>query len=309
MNKRSPFFYVGDKYKLMPQLSKYFPDAINNLIEPFCGGGSVFLNTDANSYLANDKNYYMIKLHELLKFYAHNRNSFFEEFESLIEKYNLSASFLGIYVPTELKKKYVKTYYAKYNKEGFLKAKSDFNIDKTNIILLYLLLIYGFNHMLRFNSSGDFNLPVGNVDYNKNVFNALNGYFDFVENENINFSNQDFAEFLENIKYKNGDFVYLDPPYLISACEYNKGWTEQNELVLLQLLDELNERGVKFALSNVFTHKGRSNVLLIEWSKKYHVYSVKSNYISYHDNTIKDTKEVLITNYLVEDGTNGKKEK
>lgn len=42
MNKRSPFFYVGDKYKLMPQLSKYFPDAINNLIEPFCGGGSVF---------------------------------------------------------------------------------------------------------------------------------------------------------------------------------------------------------------------------------------------------------------------------
>lgn len=163
--------------------------------------------------------------------------------------------------------------------------------------------------MLRFNSSGDFNLPVGNVDYNKNVFNALNGYFDFVENENINFSNQDFAEFLENIKYKNGDFVYLDPPYLISACEYNKGWTEQNELVLLQLLDELNERGVKFALSNVFTHKGRSNVLLIEWSKKYHVYSVKSNYISYHDNTIKDTKEVLITNYLVEDGTNGKKEK
>lgn len=309
MNKRSPFFYVGDKYKLMPQLSKYFPDAINNLIEPFCGGGSVFLNTNANSYLANDKNYYMVKLHELLKFYAHNRNSFFEEFESLIKKYNLSASFLGINVPTELKKKYVKTYYAKYNKEGFLKAKSDFNIDKTNIILLYLLLIYGFNHMLRFNSSGDFNLPVGNVDYNKNVFNALNGYFDFVENENINFSNQDFTEFLENIKYKNGDFVYLDPPYLISACEYNKGWTEQNELVLLQLLDKLNERGVKFALSNVFTHKGRSNVLLIEWSKKYHVYSVKSNYISYHDNTIKDTKEVLITNYLVEDGTNGKKEK
>lgn len=309
MNKRSPFFYVGDKYKLMPQLSKYFPDAINNLIEPFCGGGSVFLNTNATSYLANDKNYYMIKLHELLKFYAHNRNSFFEEFENLIKKYNLSASFLGINVPTELKKKYVKTYYAKYNKEGFLKAKSDFNIDKTNIILLYLLLIYGFNHMLRFNSSGDFNLPVGNVDYNKNVFNALNGYFDFVENENINFSNQDFTEFLESIKYENGDFVYLDPPYLISACEYNKGWTEQNELVLLQLLDKLNKRGVKFALSNVFTHKGRSNDLLIEWSKKYHVYSVKSNYISYHDNTIKDTKEVLITNYLVEDGTNGKKEK
>ncbi len=309
MSNRSPFFYVGDKYKLMPQLSKYFPNKINNLIEPFCGGGSVFLNTRANAYLSNDKNYYMIKLHKFLKSYANNRNAFFKEFENLIKKYNLSASFLGINVPIELKKKYVKTYYAKYNKEGFFKAKTDFNLDKSNMMLLYLLLIYGFNHMLRFNSSGDFNLPVGNVDYNKNVFNALNGYFDFIEKENIEFFNQDFTEFLESTEYENDDFVYLDPPYLISACEYNKGWTEQNELILLQLLDKLNEKGVKFALSNVFTHKGKSNDLLIEWSKKYHVYSVKSNYISYHDNTIKDTKEVLITNYIVEDEINEQKKK
>ncbi len=41
MNKkdtiRSPFFYVGDKYKLMPQLKSLFPDDINNYIEPFVG--------------------------------------------------------------------------------------------------------------------------------------------------------------------------------------------------------------------------------------------------------------------------------
>ncbi|GAA6850219.1 hypothetical protein CHC119_07120 [Helicobacter pylori] len=41
---RSPFFYVGDKYKLMPQLNKLFPNNINQFIEPFVGGGSVFLN-------------------------------------------------------------------------------------------------------------------------------------------------------------------------------------------------------------------------------------------------------------------------
>lgn len=300
MSKRSPFFYVGDKYKLMPQLSKYFPENINNLIEPFCGGGSVFLNTKANSYLSNDKNCYMIKLHEFLKSYANHRDDFFKNFEFLIKKYELSASFLSINVPIDLKKKYIKTYYARFNKKGFTQAKNDFNSDKNNLPLLYLLLIYGFNHMLRFNSSGDFNLPVGNVDYNKNVFNALNDYFDFVEKSNIKFYNEDFVDFLKDIDYQNGDFVYLDPPYLISACEYNKGWTEDNELCLLQLLDGLNNKGVKFALSNVFTHKGKSNILLIEWSKKYHVYSVKSNYISYHDNSIKDTKEVLITNYFVE---------
>ena len=58
---------------------------------------------------------------------------------------------------------------AKYNKEAYYKMRSDFNNDKDDMMLLYMLLIYGFNRMLRFNSKGDFNLPVGNVDFNKNV--------------------------------------------------------------------------------------------------------------------------------------------
>ena len=41
---------------------------------------------------------------------------------------------------------------------------------------LYLLLIYGFNHMIRFNRAGQFNLPVGNVDFNFNVEQALKDY-------------------------------------------------------------------------------------------------------------------------------------
>ena len=48
---------------------------------------------------------------------------------------------------------------------------------KNDLMKLYVLLIYGFNHMLRFNGSGEFNLPVGNVDYNKNVNKALHVYF------------------------------------------------------------------------------------------------------------------------------------
>lgn len=40
---RSPFFYVGDKYKLMPQLKELFPKDIDNYIEPFVGRGQLFL--------------------------------------------------------------------------------------------------------------------------------------------------------------------------------------------------------------------------------------------------------------------------
>ncbi|MDY6431149.1 MAG: Dam family site-specific DNA-(adenine-N6)-methyltransferase [Bacilli bacterium] len=295
---RSPFFYVGDKYKLMPQLINIFPKDINRLVEPFCGGGSVFINTPAAENLANDNNKWMIKLHEFLVKEAKNRDRFFNRVFKIIKDYGFSASYLGILAPDELKKKYVKTYYARFNKEAYAKLKADFNTDKSDLYKLYLLLIYGFNHMLRFNSAGDFNLPVGNVDFNNNVFKSLNAYFDFAMNHSVEFSCLDFRKFLKKLSLTESDFVYIDPPYLISSSEYNKNWTTKEEKELLNLIDELNSKGIRFALSNVLEHKGLKNDLLIEWSKKYKVYTVSSNYISYYDNSVKkDTIEVLITNY------------
>ena len=43
---RSPLFYVGDKYKLIKEIRSHFPSTIGRLIEPFVGGGSVFMNTN-----------------------------------------------------------------------------------------------------------------------------------------------------------------------------------------------------------------------------------------------------------------------
>lgn len=295
---RSPFFYVGDKYKLVPQLIQLFPRDINKLIEPFCGGGSVFLNIQAKEYLENDNNGWMIKLHNLFVKYSSKRKMFFNRLYKLINEYGLSASYLNILVPEQLKKEHVKTYYAVYNKEAYTKLKNDFNKDQTDLFKLYLLLVYGFNHMLRFNSSGKFNLPVGNVDFNKNVYIAINTYFDFASKHKPVFSSLDFRKFIKCLNFETNDFVYLDPPYLITSSEYNKEWTEKEEKDLLSILDELNSKNIKFALSNVLSHKGRINEILSNWSKKYNIYNITSNYISYFDNSIKkDTIEVLITNY------------
>ena len=52
--KRSPMFYVGDKYKLIKEIKQYFPKDINTFIEPFVGGGTVFLNVEAKKYILND---------------------------------------------------------------------------------------------------------------------------------------------------------------------------------------------------------------------------------------------------------------
>lgn len=295
--RRSPFFYVGDKFKLLPQLEENFPKNIDRFIEPFCGGGSVFLNTDANQYVLNDIDTYMIHLHEFLMSYSDKQDEFWIELKKYILKYNLSATFLNRNVPDDFRKEFKKTYLAKYNKEAYIKLRSDFNINKDNMMQLYMLLIYGFNRMLRFNSKGDFNLPVGNVDFNNNVVNALNNYFVYVADKDITFFNMDFQDFIENIKPTQNDFVYLDPPYLITFSEYNKLWNEDSEIRLINYLDKLDEKGIRFAVSNVLWHRKRYNGTFNEWAQKYNIVPIESNYISYHDNTEKDSIEVLVKNY------------
>lgn len=296
--KRSPLFYVGDKYKLMKQLVNFFPVEINNFYEPFTGGGTVFLNITAKKHFINDLDKHLVKIHSFLIESSGNPNKFFRDAEKLILKYNLSRSYKEDIVPPSLKKEWKKTYFAKFNKDGYDKLKTRVNnyIDNDPLVL-YLLLIYGFNRMLRFNGGGKFNLPVGNVDFNKNVVRALNGYFDSVCSKKIKITSKDFRKFLSEKKYRENDFVYLDPPYLISASEYNKFWDEKSETDLLDLADQLDKNGVKFALSNVTHYKGRKNTLLIKWMKKYKVHKIKSNYISYHNNAQKQISEVLVTNY------------
>lgn len=295
---RSPFFYVGDKYKLMPQLKSLFPDDIDNYIEPFVGGGSSFLNSSGKKYILNDIDENVIALHNELGKYANNSEELLEKIYNIIDYYGLSCSFKGKNVPEELKKKYVKTYYSKYNKEAYLRMRKDYNNNKDNTLLLYILLIYGFNHMIRFNSKGDFNLPVGNVDFNKNVYNALINYLDFRKNNEIIFENTDYQKFLNKIEFKEKDYVFLDPPYLISMSEYNKLWNDKKEVELCDFLDKLDQRGVKFGITNLIYHKGKENETFNNWSKKYNVYDIESNYISFNDNTIKkDSKEVFVTNY------------
>ena len=99
--------------------------------------------------------------------------------------------------------------------------------------------------------------------------------------------------------------MYCDPPYSISTGSYNdgkrgfNGWCFQDDIDLINLLDDLSAKGIKFAMSNVLIHKGKTNVILTEWSKKYTVHNLDCNYnnSSYHlKNTESETREVLITN-------------
>ena len=292
---RSPFFYTGDKYKLINELKNYFPKEIDKFIEPFVGGGSVFLNSNAKSFYENDIDKNIMSIHNFLSSFS-STDDLLNILFSKIEEYNFSCSYKGKTVPQELKSKYVKTYFAKHNADSYKKLKEKYNAsDRSDIADLYLLLIYGFNRMLRFNQKGEFNLPVGNVDFNQNVVEALTNYVN--NQKKIYWSNEDYKSFLSKIVTTENDFIYLDPPYLITSSEYNKFWRQKDDDELYSLLDEFTKKKIRFALSNVVTYKGKENIKLLKWAKKYNVYPVKSNYINYHDNSIKSFSEVLITNY------------
>lgn len=292
---RSPFFYVGDKYKLMPQLQRLFPTSIHTYIEPFVGGGSSFLNVKAQKYLLNDINSYLISLHKFLQ--NQNYHKLLKQLFALIESYNLSCSLKNILPPLALRNAFKKTYFARYNKDSYLKLRTDFNQNKSDMLRLYLLLIYGFNRMLRFNNKGDFNLPVGNVDFNANVSKALQIYLDFMQGKNIAFFNLNYEVFLQNISFTKNDFIYFDPPYSISGSEYNKLWNENAEIRLYKKLKELDSKGVKWGLTNLLHHKGKTNHFLAKFAKNYKSYPIQSNYISFNDNSIKkDSVEVYVSN-------------
>ncbi len=297
---RSPFFYVGDKYKLMPQLKELFPEEINTYYDVFCGGGSASININAKKIVMNDINKKIIQLHKHLQYASKDINSFISKMYDLIKYYGLSHSEKDVNKKIEkLKKIYAKTYFSKYNKQAYLRLRDDYNQDQTNINLLYLLLIYGFNHMIRFNRQEKFNLPVGNVDWNKNVTNAIKNYSSWYNNNEITITNgMDFENFIKSANLNCRDFLYFDPPYLITYSDYNKLWNEEEEKRLYSLLTQLDKKGIKWGLSNMLSHKGKYNNILFEWSRNYNEYKVESNYISRFDNSIKSNSiEIYVTNY------------
>lgn len=170
-------------------------------------------------------------------------------------------------------------------------------------ILLYTLILFGFNNQLRFNDNGEFNLPVGKRDFNTAIEAKLVRFLDALRQQDHEFQTKDFKQF-DFSGLTNNSLVYCDPPYLITTATYNEknGWNEQDELDLFHILDILNERGIKFALSNVLQHEGKENTLLRDWINQ-HRYIVHDLFMDYHYSNYQkkskkaESQEVLITNY------------
>ena len=278
---KSPMNYTGGKYKLLPQMLPLFPNGgsiLGKFIDLFCGGGNVSINVNASLIVANDFDSHVIEIYK--EFQKNSIKHILNHIENRIEEYDLSIT----------------------NSDGFNKFRNYYNsCEYKNPLDLFVLICYSFNHQFRFNGNGGFNMPFGKERscFNKSIKQNLIKFKERISN--ITFTNNSFEE-LKIDKLSPNDFVYCDPPYLITCATYNEkdGWNKSMERKLLDLLDKLNEKGIKFALSNVLYNKGKVNETLLEWSDKYTVHHLNNTYANcnYHTKD-KENKadEVLITNY------------
>jgi adenine-specific DNA-methyltransferase len=296
---QSPLNYTGGKFKLLPQILPHFPEKIDTFVDLFCGGGNVGVNVNADHVIFNDSSPRLLYLYNTFRNLGSSH--VLRWIDDVITEYGLSRSTEHGYV-----------YYGcessaglgSFNREPFLKLRADFNAkneDYGYYIMLYVLIVYAFNNQIRFNTKGEFNLPVGKRDFNDKMKSKLTAFIDRLCEGNYRFTSLDFRE-VDMTGLTGNSLVYCDPTYLITCATYNEqnGWNEQYERDLLALLDTLNERHIHFALSNVLTSKGRTNTILAEWAVKYRVIHLNHSYrnSNYHTKDKSDSSdEVLIVNY------------
>lgn len=272
---KSPLNYVGGKYKLLKEIIPLLPNKISTFVDLFGGGYNIGINAKAEYFIYND---ICTKVVELLNYLKENEvKVLLNQIDNYINTYNLS----------------------KENKEGYLKLRESYNDGNKDPMRFYTMLCYAFNYQIRFNKNNEYNMPFGKdrSSFNPALKQKFITFVEALHNQDCCFMNKSFDKF-DFSDFNEFDFVYCDPPYFNSVASYNEqnGWTKENENNLLNLLDRLNDKGIRWALSNNLKYE---NGILKDWMKKYKVHYLNANYnnCNYQKKDKSKDIEVLITNY------------
>jgi DNA adenine methylase Dam len=267
---KSPLNYAGSKTNLLPQIFPFFPQKVERFYDLFCGGGSVFANVSLSfSYskiIANDILSPLIQFWQMLKS---------EKWENIIAK---------------IKYRNIE----KTDKNGYHLLRDNFNKSKDPIDF-FILVCCCTNNLMRFNKKFEFNQTHGMRHFNDSTEERLKKFHEVLfTNDKISFFNKSFFEIKDEIQA--GDMVYLDPPYLMSEAGYNCYWSDEMEKKLYNFLDELDKKGIKFCLSGVSEHKGKTSPYLFRM-KKYNIHNIEYNYDRVSRSGESNSQEIIVTNY------------
>lgn len=283
---KSPLNYIGNKYRILPQLLELFPKEINTFIDLFAGGADVVANIQAKNKIANDINTPVIEI--LKAFQLYSLQDTMNYIDTRINEFQLN----------------------KTNEEGYLKYRDLYNTKNSGYdtpLDLFTITRFSFNQIIRFNNKMQFNAAFGKnrSSFNDNMRNNTIAFHPKIQP--IQFSSIDFRLF-DLSKFNQYDFLYIDPPYLIANADYNAGrtaklkWKESDEIALYNYLNQANTLHIKWAISNFLKHKDKTNKIIENWINinNYNIYKINSNYINLTtkaDRLNDPTIEIIITNY------------
>ena len=247
----SPLNYIGSKAKIVSDIKAHLPNKHGVFYDVFGGGFNVGINIEAEQVVYNDLNCYVT---ELIKSFKNT-----ETYEYLL------------YVRRTINRFGLE----KANAEAYQAARSYYNglpAHKRDPKLLFTIILYGYQQQIRFNGSHDFNNPVGMRWFNDKVLEKLISFSRAIKEKNVVFFSDDYRNVIEDMK--SDCFVYFDPPYKLTNGSYNdgkrgfNGWNETLENELFGFIDSLNKKNIRFMLSYVTTHHGKTNDNLLRWINK-----------------------------------------
>ncbi|MGL4859325.1 MAG: adenine-specific DNA-methyltransferase, partial [Enterobacteriaceae bacterium] len=235
MKKHRSFLkWAGGKYPLINEIRRLLPEG-EQLIEPFVGAGTVFLNTHYDEYILADINSDLIGLYNIVKKYSER---FVRDARELFSpEYNAP--------------------------ESYYQLRDEFNASENpyrRALLFLYLNRHCYNGLCRYNQKGDFNVPFG--QYKKPYF-PEEEIFGFAHKaKRATFICRHYDKTLA--KARSGSVVYCDPPYAPLSTTANftayhtNAFTLSDQVQLANWAEKLLRRQVTVLISNHDTELTRN---------------------------------------------------
>jgi len=231
------FMWAGGKNKMLKKYTNYLPEQFDSYIEPFLGGGAMFVwaykkNPEATFFL-NDAN------EDIMRIYQSIRNDV-GNFLTTLDKYQ--EDFLPLSKPE--RKKF---YYA-------LRQEHAYNYQKwtatEEAATLYFLMKTGFNGIWQINknTNGRFGTPSGLLNQKDKVYDLSNIEEWHRALQSCTLTSMDYTGC-----HKFGtpsSFAFLDPPYRGSFTQYGVDFNDQEQEKVIKLLNDLTVSGSYAIMSN-----------------------------------------------------------
>ena len=293
---QKPFLkWVGGKTQIINDIIEKLPKEMDNYHELFLGGGSVLLAILSlqkhnrikikNKIYAYDINSDLINVYKNIQ---NNKEELYRIINLYISEYDSITGVLVNRNPASIEE-------ARTSKESYyywVRNKYN-NIDKNSIECSALFMFINktcFRGMYREGPNG-YNVPYGHYKKTPIIISEtdLDTISDLVKN--VEFINCSFTESIKNPK--EGDFVYLDPPYapenLKSFVGYvADGFSLEKHEMLFQEIKQL--KGIRFIMSNAKVD------LVIDHFKEYNINDITVRRAINSKNPGSTTTEVIIYN-------------